>query len=92
MNVKIGETKRWESGEKIVSESVFVAAPDAADEDQGVVLSALIDKLSPKYTALLVLDARSWTERGRVEFEAKGVVPSTFHGMFAREEEPFHRY
>ncbi|XP_068211309.1 carotenoid-cleaving dioxygenase, mitochondrial-like [Palaemon carinicauda] len=92
LNVKTGETKRWENGEKLVSEPVFVEAPDAQHEDQGVVLSALIDKLNPKYTALLVLDAKSWTELGRVEFEANGEVPSTFHGMFAASGELVHRY
>lgn len=90
MNVQTGETQLWHEEGKLVSEPIFVAAPDATEEDHGVVLSSLLDKDNPKFVALLVLDPRTWQEMGRVEFEAKGAVTSTFHGQFAGDEESIH--
>lgn len=46
MNVNTGETTLWHEEGKVVSEPVFVSAPDASREDDGVVLSTLVDKVS----------------------------------------------
>lgn len=46
INVQTGETQLWHEEGRLVSEPVFVAAPDATREDEGVVLSTLLDKVS----------------------------------------------
>lgn len=55
-------------------------------EDEGVVLSALLRaKGLDREVCLLVLDATSFTELGRVEFLAPGPVPKCLHGWFVPE-------
>lgn len=56
------------------------------EEDDGVVLSAMVwgGNLTNK-VALLVLDARTFKELGRVEFETPSAVPKCLHGWFLRE-------
>lgn len=46
MNVNTGETTLWHEEGKVVSEPVFVSSPNATEEDDGVVLSTLVDKVS----------------------------------------------
>lgn len=92
MNVNTGETKTWHEEGKLVSEPVFVAAPDATKEDQGAVLSTLLSKEDPTFVALLVLDPAKWTEIARVVFKAQGTVTPTFHGQFAGTNEKVHLF
>ncbi|XP_071531273.1 carotenoid-cleaving dioxygenase, mitochondrial-like [Panulirus ornatus] len=92
MNVQTGETWLWREEGKLVSEPVFVATPGGTREDDGVVLSTIIAKADPKFVALLVLDPETWTEMARVEFQACGTVPSTFHGQFAAADQTVHLY
>lgn len=47
-----------------------------------MVLSFLYKDFQPKYTALIVIDAKSFKEIARVTFESKGTVPFTLHGCF----------
>ncbi|WP_199336987.1 carotenoid oxygenase family protein [Oscillatoria sp. FACHB-1407] len=47
-------------------EPVFVAAPNATSEDEGVVLSVVLDTQTEN-SFLLVLDAQSWNELARVQ-------------------------
>ena len=56
---------------------VFVRAPDARREDDGVALSVVLDARR-RTSFLLVLDARSFTERARAEVPQP--VPFGFHG------------
>ncbi|XP_037953888.1 carotenoid isomerooxygenase isoform X1 [Teleopsis dalmanni] len=68
------------------SEPVFVAAPNAQFEDDGVVLASMVwGGLKDNYVGLLVLCARTWTELGRCEFHADGPVPKCLHGWFAKD-------
>ncbi|XP_042877541.1 beta,beta-carotene 15,15'-dioxygenase-like [Penaeus japonicus] len=92
MDVNSGETTLWHEEGKVVSEPVFVAAPGAIKEDEGVVLSTLLDMNNTRFVALLVLDPVTWTEIARVEFEANGTVTSSFHGLFAATNEKIHMY
>jgi len=62
-------------------EPVFVSAPGAADEDEGVVLSVVLDGHTGT-SFLLVLDARTLDELARAE--APHHIPYSFHGQFAR--------
>jgi beta,beta-carotene 9',10'-dioxygenase len=63
-----------------VAEPLFVPAPAARAEDDGVVL-ALIHDRGDGCDALAVLDAARWCELARVELP--GHVPYGFHGAFS---------
>jgi carotenoid cleavage dioxygenase-like enzyme len=58
-------------------EPVFVAAPSAMDEDDGVILSVVLDT-ARRQSCLLVLDAATLTERARSWLPH--VIPFGFHG------------
>jgi carotenoid cleavage dioxygenase-like enzyme len=61
-------------------EPVFVGAPDAQREDEGVLLSVVLDGRSGN-SFLLVLDAMSLQELARAEVPHQ--IPFGFHGQFA---------
>jgi beta,beta-carotene 9',10'-dioxygenase len=60
---------------------VFVARPDAEHEDDGVLLSVVLDG-SADSSFLLVLNAADLTEVARAQ--APHHIPFSFHGQFAR--------
>ncbi len=62
-------------------EPVFVARPQAEREDDGVLLSVVLDARS-ETSFLLVLDARDLGELARAEVPHH--IPFGFHGQFAR--------
>jgi carotenoid cleavage dioxygenase-like enzyme len=62
-------------------EPVFVARPDGEAEDEGVLLSIVLDARSER-SFLLVLDAASLEELAQVEVPHH--VPFGFHGQFVR--------
>ncbi|KAG7173550.1 Beta,beta-carotene 15,15'-dioxygenase-like 2, partial [Homarus americanus] len=74
VKLEVNTGRAWLYSEKdcVVTEPIFVAAPDAVDEDDGVILSSLLRGNDPHYVALLVLDARDLTETARAEFRAEG--------------------
>ncbi|MBS0635365.1 MAG: carotenoid oxygenase family protein [Verrucomicrobia bacterium] len=69
----------WSQDDCIAEEPVFVAKPDAKSEDDGVVLSVVLDTKA-KTSFLLILDARKFTELGRVI--APHHIPYGLHGEF----------
>lgn len=79
LNVETKEFVTWEESGGFTSERVFVKAPDGKAEDDGVILSCVIN-VKEKTTSLLVLDAKEFKELGRAEI--KGVTPATIHGLF----------
>ncbi len=72
----------WHEDGCYPGEPVFVAAPGSAAEDDGVILSVVLDSAAER-SFLLVLDARDFTELGRAE--APHHIPFGFHGDFGRE-------
>jgi beta,beta-carotene 9',10'-dioxygenase len=58
---------------------VFVPAPGAGGEDEGAVLSVVLDTVAER-SFLLVLDAATFEELGRAE--APHHIPFGFHGQF----------
>ncbi|XWW96847.1 hypothetical protein V2A60_004827 [Cordyceps javanica] len=62
------------------SEAIFVARPGAVDEDDGVVLSVVLDG-EGRRSYLLCLDAKTMTEMGRAE--ADFPIALGFHGLHA---------
>jgi beta,beta-carotene 9',10'-dioxygenase len=74
-------TTTWSEPGAYPGEPVFVAAPDADDEDAGVLLSVVLDS-ERGGSFLLVLDAATLDELARAE--APHHIPFGFHGQFAR--------
>jgi beta,beta-carotene 9',10'-dioxygenase len=64
------------------SEPVFVGRPGAEEEDDGVLLSVVLDSERER-SSLLVLDARSLEEIASAE--APHHIPHSFHGQFFRD-------
>ena len=74
-------TQVWAEDGTFPGEPVFVAAPDAQDEDEGVLLSGVLDgRRSSSF--LLVLDAATLEELARAEVPHP--IPFGFHGSFAK--------
>lgn len=95
VNARTGERKSWTADENCrLSEPIFVPDPTKtnAEEDDGVVLAALLPNDSPKSVSLLILNASDMTEIGRTEFTALGGVSGTFHGEWAQSGEKVHTY
>ena len=80
LDVSDGSVRVWQDG-GFPGEPVFVPAPDATGEDEGVVLSVVLDAAAG-HSALLVLDAVSFTELARAE--VPHAIPYGFHGQFSR--------
>ncbi len=67
----------WQYHGQTPGESIFVADPEGKEEDDGVLLSVVLDGTQGK-SYLLVLDARTLQEVGRASMES--VVAFGFHG------------
>ena len=79
LNVETKEFVTWEESGGFASEPVFVKSPDGKAEDDGIVLSCVINVID-QTTSLLVLDAKEFKELGRAV--VPGITPATFHGVF----------
>jgi beta,beta-carotene 9',10'-dioxygenase len=77
-----GATLTWEQPDCYPGEPVFVARPDAEHEDDGVLLSVVLDA-SVGTSFMLVLDAADLSELARAQ--APHHIPFGFHGQFARD-------
>ena len=80
IDVTSGEATLWQEDGCYPGEPVFVAAPNAEGEDEGVLLSIVLDGTRGT-SFLLVLDARSLEERARAEVPHH--IPFGFHGQYA---------
>ena len=80
-----GRSGTWSEEGCFPGEPVFVAAPDAGQEDEGVLLSVVLDGRKGN-SFLLVLDARSLEERARAEVPHH--IPFGFHGAFTARVGP----
>jgi beta,beta-carotene 9',10'-dioxygenase len=81
VDVENGTTSLWAEDGCSPGEPVFVAAPGAEAEDEGVLLSVVFDSNSGR-SFLLVLDATDLGELARAE--ASHHIPYGFHGQFVR--------
>jgi beta,beta-carotene 9',10'-dioxygenase len=77
-----GSVSEWSEPDCYPGEPVFVPSPQERTEDDGVVLSVVLDARA-KRSFLLVLDARDFSEVARAE--APHAVPFGFHGQFFRD-------
>jgi len=80
LDVRSGRTGYWHEPGKYPGEPVFVPAPGAGAEDDGVLLSVVLDADAGR-SGLLVLDAATFEEVARAE--VPHVIPFGFHGRFA---------
>lgn len=81
VDVRDGARRAWQAPGCYPGEPVFVARPGASAEDDGVVLSVVLDTEAER-SFLLVLDAASFDELARAE--APQHIPFGFHGQFLR--------
>ncbi|MBB4660956.1 carotenoid oxygenase family protein [Conexibacter arvalis] len=81
IDVDSGAAATWSQPGCWPGEPVFVAAPEATEEDDGVCLSVVLDG-GRGASFLLVLDARDLSELARAEVPHH--IPFGFHGQFAR--------
>ena len=79
VDTKTGDVARWYEDGVYPGEPVFVPAPSAKAEDDGVLLSVVLD-IKKDVSFLLVLDASSLTEKARAE--APHAIPFHFHGNY----------
>jgi beta,beta-carotene 9',10'-dioxygenase len=83
LNVTTGQAQRWSEPGCYAGEPVFIDRPGATAEDDGVVLSVILDAATER-SFLLVLDAGSFEELARAE--APHHIPFGFHGQYFREK------
>lgn len=80
-DIATGQCLLWECDRHTPSEPIFVPDPEADGEDDGVVLTVVLD--GPRGTSyLLCLDARTMKEIGRAD--ARTPVGMGFHGAHIR--------
>jgi beta,beta-carotene 9',10'-dioxygenase len=79
VDVEAGEVKTWWEDGCYPGEGVFVPTPDARSEDDGVVLSVVLDAALER-SFVLVLDAETFDELARAEVPHH--IPFGFHGQY----------
>ncbi|CAG5135518.1 unnamed protein product, partial [Candidula unifasciata] len=88
MKVDVQERQmyEWKCEEThVVGEPVFIAAPEAKKEDDGVVLCPILANTTKDSSFLLVLDASSFTEIAKASTPADLKMNVTFHGIFVNK-------
>jgi carotenoid cleavage dioxygenase-like enzyme len=83
VDVTTRSVKTWAEPGCYPGEPVFVDRPGATTEDDGVVMSVVLDA-SGERSFLLFLDAASFTEVARAE--APHHIPFGFHGQYFRDK------
>jgi beta,beta-carotene 9',10'-dioxygenase len=83
VDVTTGEVQRWAEAGCYPGEPVFVDRPDGSTEDDGVILSVVLDANAER-SFLLVLDASSFDEVARAD--APHHIPFGFHGQYFRDK------
>lgn len=79
IDVQTKEVVEWVCEGCYPGEPIFVPNPAGASEDDGVVLSLMLD-LKRASSFLLILDAKSWKEIARAE--APHAIPVGLHGLW----------
>jgi carotenoid cleavage dioxygenase-like enzyme len=79
IDVTDGSVRTWAEPGCYAGEPVFVERPGATGEDDGAILSVVLDAESGR-SFLLVLDAGSFEEVARAE--APHHIPFGFHGQY----------
>ncbi|KAJ0012258.1 hypothetical protein NQD34_013233 [Periophthalmus magnuspinnatus] len=80
LNVKTKETWVWQEPDSYPSEPLFVQTPEGVDEDDGILLTIVVNPGAQRPGYLLILNAKDLSEIARAEVEC--TFPVTFHGMY----------
>ncbi|CAN2389993.1 Beta-carotene oxygenase [Pristimantis euphronides] len=80
VDVESKKAKIWRKDGYYPSEPIFVPYPNPVEEDDGVILSAVLTPHQNKNVFLLILDAKDFTEIARAEAPVQ--IPYGFHGIF----------
>ncbi|XP_063045396.1 beta,beta-carotene 15,15'-dioxygenase-like [Engraulis encrasicolus] len=72
--------KEWTEEECYPSEPVFVASPDAVEEDDGVLLSSIVSNNPEKPPFMLILNAKTMEEVARAALDTS--IHMDLHGYF----------
>jgi carotenoid cleavage dioxygenase-like enzyme len=83
VDVTSGDVKRWSEPGCYAGEPVFVERPGGTAEDDGVILSVVLDGNAER-SFLLMLDAGTFEEVARAE--APHHIPFGFHGQYFRDK------
>jgi carotenoid isomerooxygenase len=88
VDVELKSKLIWFERDCYANEPIFVASPEATEEDDGVLLVSILRvDGGENWVGLLVLDAKTMLEVARCEFdELPGPVPKCFHGWFAENK------
>ena len=76
-----GSGQVWKEEGCVPGEPIFVPRPGGTDEDDGVVLTVVLDSTLLR-SKLVILDAKTMEEIGRAEM--KTIFPIGFHGAFVK--------
>ncbi|WP_309243438.1 carotenoid oxygenase family protein [Halorubrum ezzemoulense] len=79
VDVDTGTAHRWRESGTHPGEPLFVPAPEAENEDDGVLLSVVLDPEADR-SRLVCLNAETLGELGRAELPHR--LPFGFHGQF----------
>ena len=79
VDTETGRVRRWRETGTHPGEPVFVPAPDGDREDDGVLLTVLLDPGAGR-SVLVCLDATTLSERGRAPLPHR--LPYGFHGQY----------
>jgi carotenoid cleavage dioxygenase-like enzyme len=79
VDAETGTVRRWRESGTHPGEPLFVPAPDGDDEDDGVLLSVVLDPEADR-SSLVCLDAGTLAELGRARLPHR--LPYGFHGQF----------
>jgi carotenoid cleavage dioxygenase-like enzyme len=83
VDVTNGDVQSWSEPGCYPGEPVFVERPGGSAEDDGAILSVVLDANAER-SFLLILDAQSFTEVARAE--APHHIPFGFHGQYFRDK------
>ncbi len=79
INVDDGKVLKWEEKGCFPGEPIFVRHLDAKEEDDGVILTVVLNE-KQQNTFLLILNSKTFEEIGRAVVEHK--IPAGLHGQF----------
>jgi carotenoid cleavage dioxygenase-like enzyme len=82
VDVERRSSQTWFEPDTYPNEPIFVAAPGSTREDDGVILSVVLN-IAQGRSFLLVLDATGFRELGRAHLPHH--IPLEFHGIFIRD-------
>jgi len=85
VDAETGTVRRWRESNTHPGEPLFVSAPDADAEDEGVLLTVVLDPAADR-SHLVCLDAETLRELGRAHLPHR--LPFGFHGQFYGSSSP----